>query len=231
MRIVCFDLNTKCTGVFIVEEDNDGHILEIHSVSLIVDDFHVRDFTPYMESKKSIQTSPNSIKKHNAYVLKGETHVSLTEKAKRDREVRRLRNDHQIAVMSEKAGELLKMIKPNLVLIERNEMFRGIMTIEVLAKLNGTIIGECSLLKIPCEQHNVNEVRRPYNIPKLCMEFSKAHTPEFIAGRADVAKSAIRWYLENKYAAYGIKFTTDDESDAGLLYDNWKNNRKRKDEG
>lgn len=224
--ILAFDLNTKFTGVWAAEEDKDGNILSIHTATLIVDDFKVAAHTPYMESKKTLPSNITGTSSHSTYWKKGEIHVSKTEKAKRDREVRRLRNDYQILNMSHKMGDLLKAVKPDFVILERNEMFRGIMTIEVLAKLNGTLLGECALLKIPYAQVNVNAVREPYNVPKLIKEFAAAHPAEVVAAKEDVGKAAIGWYLERKYASRGVSFTTYDESDAGLAYDYYKYHKR-----
>lgn len=227
MRVIAFDINTKFTGLWVVEEDKDGNILEIHTATLIVDDFKVKDHTEYMESKKQLPYNKTHSGVHNTYYKKGETYVSKKEKELRDREVRHKRNNYQILKMSTKFSETLRMVKPDVVILERNEMFRGIMTIEVLAKLNGTLLGECAHMGIPYEQFSVNAIREPYNIPRLIKQFSEKHTPEFIASRSDLSKAAIADFLEEKYKTYGVKFSTYDESDAGLAYDFWKNHKHK----
>ena len=154
--------------------------------------------------------------------------MSVTEKKKRDSAVRNARNRHQIDRMSQEFGKLLRAVKPDLVLIERNEMFRGIMTIEVLAKLTGTLIGECNGLGIHYETYNVNVVRKPYNVAKLSMEYARGRSESSVASEEDLAKAAIRFYLEQRYAAYGVSLDTLDESDAALVFDYWFNHVHKK---
>jgi hypothetical protein len=223
LKVLSFDLNTRCTGVFgIILKDKE--VVKVMSSSIVVEDFDLRRYFPFMKSKKKLPTKPNGHGKLNTYYRPGEKHVSKTEKKKRDRIVRNKRNEHQIESMSKSFYKLLDNINPDKVLIEKNEMFRGILTIEVLAKLTGTLIGQCSGLGIDYELFNVNTVRKPYNVSKLVKEFSKTKSDEEIAGEEDLSKAAIRWFLQDKYKHLDIDLKTLDESDAALVFDYWFEN-------
>lgn len=222
MKVLAYDLNTHHTGVLgAVIDDDDGKILSIMSATIQVIDFKVRDHFPYRESKKKLPTSPNGQKTHSTYFLPGETHVSQTNKRKRDAEVRQFRNTYQRDHMSKQYAALMKKVNPDFVLLERNEIFNGLLTIEVLAKLTGTLIGQCNAMGIPYEEHNVNTVRKPYDVAKMGMTFSKGKSPEYLAGLEDVTKAAIGDFLEKKYKSFGLRFDTLDESDAALVFDYW----------
>ena len=227
MKVLAYDLNTHHTGVLgAVLDDDTGEIISIMSATIQVVDFKVRDHFPYRESKKTLPTSPRGIKTHSTYFKEGETHVSQTLKRKRDAEVRQFRNTYQRDHMSKQYAALMNKVKPDFVLLERNEIFNGLLTIEVLAKLTGTLIGQCNSMGIPYEEHNVNTVRKPYNVAKIGMDFARGKSPEYLAGLEDVTKAAIGEFLENKYREFGLKFDTLDESDAALVFDYWYTYRR-----
>lgn len=227
MKVISLDLNTNCTGVFGVGM-KAGRIEKAMSASILVNDFKVKDHFPFMESKKKLPSSENGHHLHNTYFKKGETHVSKTEKKRRDREVRHKRNRHQIDAMAKNIADVVRVTNSDLVLIEKNAMFNGILTIELLSKLHGTVIGICRNLGVEYLDFSVQEVRSPYNIPRLVKEFSKTITPERLAGLPDVSKAAIRWHLQKIYSPYGVRFQTDDESDAALVFDYWNNYIRKK---
>lgn len=222
-----FDLNTRGTGIAAAK------IIDGEIKTAKVADAKTKDFDPstlgFMKSKKTLPTSKNGSKTLNTYYKPGESFVSETNKKKRDKIVRNARNQYYLDKMGKQMVAVLRSVSPDLVLIERNEMFRGVMTIEVLAKLTGILIGECVSLGIPYELHNVNTVRKPYNVPKIVSDFSKTISPEELNGLQDVSKSAIKWYLEEKYSYIGLKILTTDGSDAFILVD-YRLNHYRKDD-
>lgn len=228
-KVLAFDLNTHHTGVLgaVLDNSKDEKIITLRSATIEVVNFSVRDHFPYRENKKKILTSPNGEKMHSAYFKPGENHVSVSNKRKRDAEVRQLKNSYQRDHMAYQYSKLLDSVKPNLVLIERNEMFNGTLTIEVLAKLTGLLIGQCVSKGIQYQEHNVKSIRKPYNVTKLCYDFTRGKSPEYLAGLEDVTKMAILDYLMKKYKDLGIDLQTLDESDAGLLFDFWYNYIRR----
>lgn len=222
-----FDLNTRGTGIAAAKiEDNKIKTAKVADATTKQFDASTLGF---MKSKKELPTSKNGGKTHMTYYKPGEIYVSEANKKKRDQIVRNTRNQYYLDKMGRQMVAVLSNVKPDLVLIERNEMFRGIMTIEVLAKLTGILIGECVSLGIPYELHNVNSVRKPYNVPQIVSDFARTISPGELKGLKDVSKSAIRWHLERKYSDIGLKILTTDGSDAFILID-YRLNFYRKEE-
>lgn len=225
-KVLAFDLNTNCTGVFGAVLKS-GEINSIQSSSIMVPKYdHTRNY-PYMTTKKKLPAKPGGEPVHMTYCLKFEEYVSATEKKKRDAKIRHAKNKFHIDIMSRKIGLLLHEVKPDFVLVERNEMFNGIMTIEILAKLTGTLIGECNALGIPYRELNVNTVRKPYNVAELSAKYAKTLSPEKLASIKYLSKEAIRDHLSKKYARLMDDesiirlMKTLDESDAALVFDYW----------
>jgi hypothetical protein len=74
---------------------------------------------------------------------------------------------------------------------------------------------------IPFKEYDVKKVRSILEMPKLLREFVNDTTPEYRASIPDVSKRAIRWALQKEYEHTGIKFHSDDESDACAVINYW----------
>jgi CRISPR/Cas system-associated endoribonuclease Cas2 len=220
MKVLNFDLSTTCVGVIAAGIDDNTHdVILVKSCSIVPEEFDVSTLG-YMKSKKKL---PNSLctKSYNSWVFKGEKTISETEKEKRDVQVREARNLFLLTYISERMRDIIDTVVPSLINAEQNSMFNGMLTIELLAKLMGTLVGLAADRNIPIEMHKVQVARKRHNPAKLVAEFARNHDPGYIKSLPDVTKAALRQLMQEKYEKYGLKMNTDDEGDACVVFDYW----------
>ena len=116
------------------------------------------------------------------------------------------------------------MIKPNVVLVEKNKIFNGVLTSVLLGKVMGVLVGITTSKGIPLKEYEVATVRKNINIVKCIEELVSELSQEEIDKIPDITKRALRKYMEKKYGKYGLKCSTDDESDACVVFDHWLEN-------
>ena len=216
MNIVTFDLSSKCIGVIAGKIENKNLTL-IRSCPIIPPKFNVEGIG-FLKSKKDIKNG-----RCQCYVFAGENIAKITLKECRQRNVlvRQSKNRFILRYISEEINDILGIINPTLVLVERNECFNGVLTTKLLGEVMGTLYGVCGSQGIPIEEYPVNLVRKEYNCAKLCKELCIRKSEEELMKIPDITKRAIREMLEAKYGFYKLKFQTDDESDACLIFDYW----------
>jgi hypothetical protein len=220
MKIMAFDLSTSCVGVVTADiDDNTKQIKKALSCPIIP-----RKFSPevlgYLKSKKKLSTKSGEIL--NTYARPGEVQISKAEKERRDREVRGKKDIWVLEDISATMGKLINTIKPNLILVEKNVAgYNGMLTIVLLAKVMGTLLGISGMLGIPVEEYAVNKVRSVFNISQLIRDFTANKTAQELQQIPDITKRALRVEMERRYGKYGIKFQTDDESDGAVVLNYW----------
>lgn len=217
MVVLAFDLSTNCIGV-VAAEVQGKTVTKILSCPIIPEPFDVTKLG-FLKSKKKIKTKNG--KEVNAWVKPNETVISEKEKKERDRLVRSQKDIFILENIGSQIGKLIKEIKPDLILVEKNAIFNGILTSVLLAKVMGTLLGIAGMFNIPVKEYAVNVVRQPYNIAQLTKQFVENKTLEELKTIPDVTKRALRQLMQSKYP--GIQFQTDDESDACVVFDYWFN--------
>lgn len=215
-KVLAFDLSSKCIGV-VAAAIEDNKVEKIQSTSIVPPRFSPSSLG-FMNAKKKITTA--SGKQMSCYVYKNETSVTFQEKRKRDKQVREAKNAFVINDISQKIDALITNFKPDKILVEKNEIFNGILTSILLARINGVLFGIANLHNINVVEFHVQEVRKPYNVMKLTSDFVKGKTSEELKDIPDITKRAIRKLMETKY---NHEFLTDDESDACIVLDYYIN--------
>lgn len=222
MKIMSFDLSSSCIGVICADVNSQNEVVNIMSAPIIPPKFNPEELG-FKRYKEKLQKNGQSI---TSWVKPGENWVSPNEKKHRDAAVRSRKDVFVLQYISQKINDLVSAIKPELVLVEKNEIFNGVLTSVLLGKIMGVLHGVCGALGIPVEEYKVQQIRKPYNVMKLVLEFSKNKSPEALRRIPDLSKAAIRNMLSFKYPH--ICFETDDESDACLVFDYWLNYVRRR---
>ena len=218
-RILAFDLSSVCIGVVAAKIENKKPTLVV-SCPVIPPKFDAT-MLGYLKSKKKVRTSPNSEKFVNSYVKSGETHVSETNKKKRDVEVRRAKDLYVLDYIGKNINDIVDTIKPDIIVVEKTEIFNGVLTSVLLAKVFGVLMGAATSRGIKVEEYKVSEVRKIFNIAQLTREFTKDKTEEDLINIPDMTKRVLRTEMERKYGHLGLKCTTDDEGDACVVFNYW----------
>jgi hypothetical protein len=174
----------------------------------------------FHRSKKKLPT-PIGDNQLTTWWKDGEATITKKLKEKRDVLVREATNKFILEHLGASMGTLIESIGPDIINVERNSMFNGILTIELLAKSYGTLLGIAANYGIKTNEYKVQVVRKRYSPAKLTMDFAKRHEPEYLASLPDVTKAAFRELMQEKYGKFGLELHSDDESDACVVFDYW----------
>ena len=213
MKILSFDLSLARTGVAFAEI-NDGAVSNVSTVSIIpsADERRLIEGLGFLYSKQKIDTKNGG--SYQAYVTHKGERPPYAEKKKRDVAVRNAINMGKRNSLAEQIKLLFDKVKPELVLVERNESFNGILTTKLLAEARGILEGACVGAKI--KQYSVAEIRKNIDLVSLTRKFVNYLSYTGDPFPSDITKSALKHYIEEKYC---ICPTNTDESDACMVLD------------
>jgi hypothetical protein len=222
MKVMAFDLSSKCIGVCTAKiNDNTRQVEKIMSCPIIPQKFSP-SVLGYANSKKKLPIKSGEM--INTYYIPGEATITKSEKESRDKKVRAKKDIYVLEEIGKTMGNMINQIKPDLILVEKNAVYNGILTSILLAKVMGTLLGIAGMLGIPVQEYPVPTVRSHYNIGSLVKQFTLNKKAEELQTIPDITKRALRELLQKKYGHLGIVFQTDDESDACVVFDYWFEN-------
>lgn len=220
MKVMSFDLSTVCIGIIAAKINENKDIEKCLSVPVKPPKFEPEKLG-YCHSKVSVQTKQGVVM--SSYVKIQEKEVkpiilTKAEKQRRDREVRSQKDIFVLEYIGKAIQEKIQNIEPDLILVEKNAIFNGPLTTVLLAKTMGALLGVAGSMNIPVKEYSVAEARSNFNIGKLVKDFCGDKTPEELERIPDVTKRALRDQMERKY---NIRFLSDDESDACVVFNHW----------
>lgn len=214
--VLSFDLSTACVGVVAAVLDNDSKKPVLIKSCPIIPERFSAETLGYRKSKKKLPT-PKSGEFLNTYYKIGEHTITKSEKLKRDREVRIKENLFVLDYIGRQISAIVDSIRPNIIIVEKNEIFNGVLTSVLLGKVMGVLIGIASSHSIPVNEFKVTKVRSIINLTETTRNFVESITEEELKKVPDVTKRALRKLMEAKYGQYGLECKTDDESDACVV--------------
>lgn len=217
MKLLSFDLSSAVIGV-LAAETKDRDILLMRSCPIIPPHYDATH-CGYLRSKKKILTPGG--KSVSAYLKPGEDTITKQEKEKRDKEVRYQKDLFLISAISKHIHHLVDSIQPELILVEKNASFNGVLTSVLLGKVMGVLLGIAGPMNIPVKEYPVNRVRKSMPMNALLRDFVEKKSSAELKQIPDITKRAIREYLGDVYGKYGVVFHTDDESDACAVFHYW----------
>ena len=222
ITVLAFDLSTACVGVVAGVIDKEKKIpMLVKSCPIIPKKFSPEQLG-YKKSKKKLPT-PKSGEFLNTYYKEGETTITKTEKMRRDREVRIQENLFILDYIGKQISVIVDTIKPDIIIVEKNEIFNGILTSVLLGKVMGVLIGIASSHSIPLKEYKVSKVRGIIDLTETVKKFVESVTEDELRKVPDITKRALRKLMESKYGQYGLECKTDDESDACVVFNYWLN--------
>lgn len=212
-----FDLSSVCIGAIAARLNNKGVVELIKSCPIIPENFDASTLG-FMKSKKKLKCSNGTV---NTYYYKDEDSVSKVEKKRRDVLVRNAKNNFLKAQIGRDISNMIMIVKPDLILAEKNQIYNGVLTSVLLGEIMGNLEGVAASYGIPLIKLTVQEVRKPLNPARVVKEFSKKHSDEYLQSLPDITKAALRDVMQKKYAHLGLNMLTDDEGDACVVFDYW----------
>lgn len=221
-RVLSLDLSSVCIGALFCTIDDEGKITKMQTSPIVPKPFSAESLG-YFKSKKQITSGKDTV---TAWVKPGEEKITKVEKKRRDAEVRAAKDKHLIGYISSTLGRMVDLLQPTLILVEKNEIFNGILTSVLLAKIMGSLQTICALKNIPFEEIRVRQVREAYDIKTMSRDYLKYMEENGVKTFTDMTKEAIGHYLKNKYSQFNISFLSNDESDAVAVFDHWYERRR-----
>lgn len=215
MIISSFDLSTTCTGALISEIDNNDNIIRVKSAPIIPEKFSPSELG-YLNSKKKIVAKNGKV--FSAYLKPEEKNISQAEKKRRDIEVRNFRNNKAISEISYNISEIVTNTRPNIILVEKNKIFNGILTSVLLGELMGSLEGVASANGVPVLKIDVETARKIFNLTELTKKYISPMGYDEICKIPDITKRALRIFMEETYGKKGLRCSTDDEGDAAVIF-------------
>lgn len=222
MKVLSFDLSLTQTGVIFAEINDDNEITKISSVSIVpsANEEEIIKGLGFLNSKRKVGTKKGG---HWSYVKTRDEAPAYPEKKKRDVAVRNAVNIKKRESLAQQIKLLFEKINPELILVERNESFNGILTTKLLAEARGILEGACAGVEI--KQYSVSEIRKNVDLITLTKEFVNKVADSGEPFPKDITKSALKHYVEDKYH---IKLSNTDESDACMVLDCYLRERRAK---
>lgn len=218
--VLSFDLSSVCVGVIAaVIDDSDNKVKLMRSCPIIPKQFDP-SILGFMKSKKKLPNKSGT-KSFSTYYRKGETYISEIEKKKRDVLIRTHKDSYVLQYIGEQITKIVDGLNPRLVLVEKNEIFNGVLTSILLGKIMGVLTGICASKNVPIQEYKVKQCRKIIDIIKITHDLVDNLSEEEIKRIPDITKRALRKYMESKYGHVGLKCTTDDESDACVVFNYW----------
>lgn len=214
MKVLSFDLSLTQTGVAFAEINDKNEVARLSTVSIVplADEEKLIKDMGFLRSKHKVMTKGGN--SYWAYVLNQNEVVPYAEKKKRDVAVRNAINMAKRSSLAKQIRLLFDKVSPELILVERNESFNGILTTKLLAEARGILEGACSDVLI--KQYSVSEIRKGVNLVNLTRDFVNKLADSGAPFPADITKSALKHYIETKY---NITVKNTDESDACMVID------------
>lgn len=213
MKVVAFDLSTRLIGVAIGQFNEDGTFKTVQVLPIVPEQVngHTLGFTT--KNRKKIELRDGSTIR--TFLKEGELTTTKTEAKRRDTLFREMREIENLRNIGTQIGFLLHHIKPDLILVERNEQFNAVKTTKRLGEVAGGLYFYSGMFDIPLKRYSVHSLRATLDreIPGTVMKDGKVVV--------DV-KMAVKLKLEMWFESEGIKVkgmsdATTDESDALLV--------------
>lgn len=216
-KIVAFDLSTSCTGVSV------GTIRNSTLTSITTQAIIPQNIKPstlgYLNTKKIITTKKGE--QLRAYLVTKDEIITKTEKERRDREVKKASEEARITFTTTEIQQLLKTVRPDLILMEANMSFRNMDVTRKLAEVSGVLTASAISAHIPLEKVNVHTARSLWNLSKESSLYAKT-LPISKLKTIDLTKETLKHLVLKAFAAYNLEGNiTLDESDALVLLHWW----------
>lgn len=218
-RVLAFDLSSVCIGVVAAKVENNK-LQKVLSCPVIPPKFDATTLG-FLKSKKKVYTSSNKSKMVNSYVYPNEDYVSEANKKKRDVLVRKSKDIFVLDYIGKQLNVLIDSINPDLIIVEKTEIFNGVLTSVLLAKVFGVLVGAATSKNIKVQEYKVKEARSIIDLVKITKELTLNLTEDEISKIPDITKRALRTFMEKKYGHLGLKCSTDDEGDACVVLNYW----------
>lgn len=152
-----FDLSSTCIGVTFAQiDDKTKKITYGKTLAIIPERLDAREFGYTTKVAKNIASGGKVFK---GYLKEDEFSISKEEAKKRIMQLKHLQHNILLRNIGKQCGYFLKKINPDVVQIERNKSFNGILTTKLLAEIAGGLYFYCGSQDITMFDYDESTVR------------------------------------------------------------------------
>lgn len=219
-------------GVTIAELNGDK-VEKLGVVPVIPNRPNGKDFGFTTKNPKAITMRDG--KRMRVYLKKGEVIISKREANERASMIKNESHTMLLKDIGRMLGSILFSVSPDVIIIERNETFGGILTTKLLAEIAGGIYFWSGFYDIDMYSYNVGRMRSALNRCVRGVDL-KTDDGKLIVDTKMVVKKKLEKLIEDeKWNVHGWENATLDESDSFLAFvyyymteirrdSEWKNN-------
>lgn len=213
MIVMTFDLSSTCIGVSIGKIENKDIALA-RTMPIIPKRPTGKDVGYTTAQPKKIAYRGNEFK---GFLKPGEFSISKSEAERRRAGFKVKEHNHLLRNIGKQCGHLLKNINPDVVCIERNSSFNGILTTKLLAEIAGGLYFYCGANDIPLFDYNEATVRAL--IRRTVTEFSyENESGEKALDTKWEIFCRLREYFKNVPGLDFSKMTLDESDSLAILF-------------
>lgn len=215
MIVMCFDLSSECIGVTFAEIKNKK-LTYIQTLAVIPESPSAKDLGYTTKQPKTIFYNGDKFK---ALLKDGEYFISKKEAKKRVTAFKNSTHRELLRDIGKQCGFYLEGVKPDIIALEKNKAFNGVLTTKLLAEIAGGIYFYTGMRDLPLHDFDVSTVRS--NIRKTIPAF-KRYTNELHQTALDTKWEIycrLRSYFEKNHPGL-LDFSnmTMDESDSLAVF-------------
>ena len=143
MISMCFDLSSSCIGTIFAQTKGEK-ITSLHRLAIIPKRPTGVDLGYTTKKQKTIDSNGKSFK---GFLKPGEYAISQAEAKRRNAEFKVLEHRYLLNDIGKQVGYYLGKVKPDIIAIERNKAFNGILTTKLLAEIAGGLFFYAGAMK------------------------------------------------------------------------------------
>lgn len=215
MIVMCFDLSSTCIGVTFAQLKQ--HQLTYAETLAIIPEIPSAKALGYTTKKsKTIHYNGNAFK---GLLKPGEVYTSKGEAERRISEFKSFAHRELLKNIGKQCGFYLDKIKPNIIAIERNKSFNGVLTTKLLGEIAGGLYFYSGLKSTPLYDYDEATIRA--KIRKDIVEFNRyqADSDKIALDTKWEIYCRLRTYFEKHYPTIlAFSKMTMDESDSLAVF-------------
>lgn len=217
MIVMTFDLSSVCIGVTFAEINDEKKILYGETLAIIPKKPTGKDLGYTTNTPKKISSKGNT---YGAFLKPDEILISKKEAERRKSTLKTDAHNHLLRNIGKQCGRYLDKIKPDIVAIERNKSFNGILTTKLLAEIAGGIYFYCGandILMFDWDEATVRSMLRK-DIPEFSLSKYTDDTRIAIDTKWEIY-CRLRYYFETEHPGiFNFEQMTLDESDSLAVF-------------
>lgn len=206
LSVIAFDLSSSCIGV------TTATVIDGTVTKVTVDDIVPRKFTGLDYGYKT--KTPKKIGSgYTAFLKEGEFHISKSEASRRQSEFKTSKHQDLLLDIGKQVSRFISSLDLDLVMIERNMTFNGVLTTKMLAEIAGQIHYLAASNAIEFESRSVHTVRK---LIRNAIPLSRADRVQTDGSIALETKAEIKARLKKVYG-HLVDFDTMSEDGSDSL--------------